>query len=214
MSEIERHIGTIKKVDLNGMSVEDRYKKEREKRTDEPMPSYFDTWKEYYDSLVYPTIAVEIDGEIWDIVNDKEEKDYESINIVSERKEDGSYDYLMQYYNGRTCLNEMLYEGIQNLKKREKAEKEAPKLTPFDKFQKLPKLTCVEKVKVATETDDAALKYYPHIWHNGISWNVAWIKTKYRYDALWGLWFDGETIEEAIDKAYDYCVANNLITED
>lgn len=209
MSEIERHIGTIKKVDLNGMTVEDWYRKECEKRTDKPMPSYFDTWKEYYESLVYPTIAVEIDGEIWDIVKDKKEEDYEDINIVSERKKDGSYDYLMQYYNGGTCLNEMLYEGIQDLKKREKAEKEVPKLMPFDKFLKLPKLTQAEKV--ASETDDAAMKYYPHIWHNGISWNVAWIKTRYRYDVL--LCFDEETAEDAIDKAYDYCVANNLITE-
>ena len=47
MSEVERHIGKIRKIELNGMMPEEWYQKECEKRGISK-PDFYDTWKQCY----------------------------------------------------------------------------------------------------------------------------------------------------------------------
>lgn len=111
MSEVKRHIGKIRKVELNGMTPEEWYQKECEKR-EISKPDYCDTWKECYQDKFWPLVAVEVNGALWEIVEDREEDDTENISIMK-KNSDGTYDYLMQFYNGGTNLDEMLTEAIK-----------------------------------------------------------------------------------------------------
>ena len=111
MSEVERHIGKIRKIELNGMMPEEWYQKECEKRGISK-PDFYDTWKQCYNDEFWPLSPAEVDGELWEIVEDREEDDTEYLSILK-KNPDGTYDYLMQFYNGGTCLSEMLEEAIK-----------------------------------------------------------------------------------------------------
>lgn len=52
---------------------------------------------------------------IKEVIEDKEEEDTQDISILTPNN-DGTYSYIMQFYNGGTCLNEMLEDSIKNLK--------------------------------------------------------------------------------------------------
>ena len=58
---------------------------------------------------------IEVDGTLWEIIEDNEEEDTEDISILTPNN-DGTYSYIMQFYNGGTCLSEMLEDGIKNIK--------------------------------------------------------------------------------------------------
>ena len=85
MSEVVRHTGKVKKVDLKGLQEE-----------------------------LWPTKFIKVNGDIWEIVEDREEEDYENLSIIRPN-EDGTLDYILQFYNGGTCLSEMLTEGIKDI---------------------------------------------------------------------------------------------------
>ena len=63
----------------------------------------------------YPAIVIEVNDVLWEIIEDKEEEDTQDISILTPNN-DGTYSYIMQFYNGGTCLNEMLEDSIKNLK--------------------------------------------------------------------------------------------------
>lgn len=111
MSEVVRHIGKIRKVELNGLTPEEWYQKKCEARG-VSKPDFYDTWKSCYNDEFWPLSTIEVNGEMWEIVDDKVEDDTENISILK-KAPDGSYDYLMQFYNGGTCLTEMLEEAMK-----------------------------------------------------------------------------------------------------
>lgn len=75
-------------------------------------PDFCDTWKECYNNEFWPLSMIEVNGEMWEIVEDKEEDDTEDISILK-KAPDGSYDYIMQFYDGGTCLAEMLEDAMK-----------------------------------------------------------------------------------------------------
>lgn len=58
---------------------------------------------------------IELDDELWEVIEDKEEEDSEDISILIPNS-DGTYSYIMQFHNGGTCLKEMVGDGIGNIK--------------------------------------------------------------------------------------------------
>lgn len=82
MSEMERHIGKIRKVDLVNYTIEEWCEKKCK------------------------SIGIGLD-ECY--------KSYEDISILTPNN-DGTYSYIMQFYNGGACLSEMLEDGIKNIK--------------------------------------------------------------------------------------------------
>lgn len=113
MSEVVRHIGKIRKADLQGMSTEDWCKKKCEELNIEK-----EIWNDTYEDALlnepYPAKVVKVDDEFWEIVEYREEEDYESLSIMHPN-EDGTFDFVMQFYNGGTCLSEMIEEGIKKI---------------------------------------------------------------------------------------------------
>lgn len=114
MSEIERHVGRIKKVDLKGLSVDDFFKNKCEESGIEKN-QWHDSYKEAFceQSDENPYI---VNGEdIWEIIEDEEEDDYEELMILTPNN-DGTLSFVAQYYNGGTYLEEMIENGLKKLK--------------------------------------------------------------------------------------------------
>lgn len=114
MSEMERHIGKIKKVDLNNYTVEG-WCEQKCKTLKIELGAYYKTYKEALLNDPYPAIMIEVNDVLWEVIEDKEEEDTQDISILTPNN-DGTYSYIMQFYNGGTCLNEMLEDSIKNLK--------------------------------------------------------------------------------------------------
>lgn len=111
MSETERHVGKVKSIGSDKQIIEDWCKSKCEK-----LNIVLGDYEDYKSALmaeVYPAVAIEIDGEMWEVF-DEEEGD-ECFSIFTPAS-DGEYNYVLQFYNGGTCLKEMLEEGIQKLK--------------------------------------------------------------------------------------------------
>ena len=109
MSDYEKHIGTIEKVNFDG-SIE----KFAESLNLGELPDYYDNWEEYfrdesddyhiYNANIYRIRDEEIDN---------------SDDIFEYKINNGKIDYVLSFYNGGTCLYEqirdILGEAEQNL---------------------------------------------------------------------------------------------------
>lgn len=115
MSEMKRHIGKIKKVDLNGFTIEEWCKRKCESLGVRLKP-WNDTYKDAFFENQYPIEVVEVDGDLFEIIEDNEEEDTEEISIFTPNG-NGTYSYVLQFYNGGTCLSEMIEEGIKKLRR-------------------------------------------------------------------------------------------------
>ena len=111
MSEMERHIGKIRKVDLGNYTIEEWC----EKKCKSIGIGLDECYKSYKEALLtdpYPSIVIEVDSTLWEIIEDNEEENTEDISILTPNN-DGTYSYIMQFYNGGACLSEMLEDGIK-----------------------------------------------------------------------------------------------------
>lgn len=111
MSEVVRHIGKVRKVDLKGLSIEEWCKAKCIELGIEKQKHWYNSYEETLQEEMWPTKFVKVNGDIWEIVEDREEEDYENLSIIRPN-EDGTLNYILQFYNGGTCLSEMLEEGI------------------------------------------------------------------------------------------------------
>lgn len=113
MSETVRHIGKIRKVNLNGLTVEEWYKKKCEERGI-TLQRWHDGYKQAFLDEEDDVEFVSSDNSVWEIVEDKEEEDTEELSVLTPNS-DGTYSYIMQFYNGGTYLGEMLGEAIRTI---------------------------------------------------------------------------------------------------
>ena len=111
MSCVELHTGTLTKINTKGLTVEE-YCEYLCKKYGYEIAYEGDTYAETLMD-VDDTYKV-LNGELYRC-NDNEYED--SSDLVDIRKnEDGTYDYIAQFYNGGTWLDEVLEEGLNNLK--------------------------------------------------------------------------------------------------
>lgn len=114
MSETHTIKGKFKKVDLQGKSIEE-FAKEHMLYIKDKLPSYFDSYTEYlieyYDYKRYFTAK----GKLYEITELKDIT-YDSFCEITENI-DETYSFVTSFYDGGTCLSEMLEDGIISLKK-------------------------------------------------------------------------------------------------
>lgn len=115
MSEMETHVGKLRKIDRQGKSMEDWC---MEKCMDEGItelhPSYT-SWEELFIDDSYETYFI-VDGEIWELFDHKDLNDYDIYEMTP--NPDGTVSFTMRFYNGGTCLSECIEEGLQELNKK------------------------------------------------------------------------------------------------
>nr|CDL66711.1 unnamed protein product [uncultured bacterium] len=124
MSYTELHLGKLRKIDLNGMDIETYCKEECERHGYE-YGKYTDSWysalrdgiarKNFKDNKGYISKIVKVNGELYEIIDDTEFPDNDFISYIINNG-DGTYTYLMSFYNGGTCLDEMLEYAITEIK--------------------------------------------------------------------------------------------------
>lgn len=111
MSEIELHTGTLTKVDTKGLTVEEYCEHLCKKHG----------YEVAYEGDAYATTLIDTDntykilnGELYRCNDIRYEDNSYLIDIRS--IEDGTYTYIAQFYNGGTCLDEVLEEELNKLK--------------------------------------------------------------------------------------------------
>lgn len=113
MSETEHHTGNIRKVETEDVEV---FIQALLKASEFP-PAY-DSWLEYFNCDVYPK---KFDGVEYIVLDDTLYQFDEHIEsdwtpfVRMWPQEDGSILFTTQFYNGGTCLEEMLADGLKEL---------------------------------------------------------------------------------------------------
>ena len=111
MSSIELHRGILVKVNTRGLTVEEYCEKLCKKYG----------YEIAYEGDTYVTTLTEID-DTYKVLNgelyrcDDTEYPEDTSYLVDIKNNDGVYEYIAQFYNGGTCLNEVLENGLKDLK--------------------------------------------------------------------------------------------------
>lgn len=113
MSHTETHFGKLRKIETV-LSVEEWCKEYCNSNGITELSSYNDNWKEellteYYDKFIFSN------GIIYEIF-DHIEADEDDVDYLHDNP-DGTYTFVMQFYNGGTCLSECLEEGLNRIAK-------------------------------------------------------------------------------------------------
>lgn len=112
MSRTELHIGTVKEVDTQGLTIEEWCRRECEK---------LGVTELTYGNSNYFGVLVDITKQnkflrIYDKLYEITDAEYEDEDIYEMYpNEDGSYSYVMKFYNGGTCLSECLEEKLNEI---------------------------------------------------------------------------------------------------
>ena len=119
MSEIELHKGIIKKVDTEGLSVEDWIKRYVDKYAKENPNSWvtghindpeFD-YKQGFLDITWDQNYIITKKHIFRAYDEK--LDYDFVDI--QENANGTYSYRTQFYNGGACLTEVLENKLKEL---------------------------------------------------------------------------------------------------
>jgi hypothetical protein len=114
MSEMEAHVGKLRKVQRNeGQSVEDWCIEKCEADDEFELPHFYKSFEEFFRDNHYEEFFF-VDDEIWEIFDHTELDDDDIYEMTP--NPDGTVSFTMRFYNGGTCLCECIEEGLANLK--------------------------------------------------------------------------------------------------
>ena len=117
MSQNESHFGKLRKVQLpTNWNLEDWCRAKCETVGIIEISSYNDSWEEQFRDHFHEKYFIS-NGTVWEVFDHIESEDgYADIMIPNE---DGTITFFMEFYNGGTCLSEMIEEGLERLKKKQ-----------------------------------------------------------------------------------------------
>lgn len=106
MSNVESYVGKLVPVELDGLTV-DEWIQNKVGKTE---LGYFQNWVEVlYEEFWKEYHFDNSSGILYEIVKEP----FDSENFVRMSKnDDGSYDFVVSFYNGGAFLNEVLQEGV------------------------------------------------------------------------------------------------------
>lgn len=116
MSDYETRIGTLRKTELSVDEVVYNWLKENEK------PKYYTLPKdnlELFRDELYGKYIV-LNDIVFEIINDKELWDDDIYELT--KNKDGTYSYILRYYNGGCDFDEALETAYENIKEEVKKE--------------------------------------------------------------------------------------------
>lgn len=114
MSYTETHFGKLRKVETS-LTIENWCKNQCILAGETELASYFETWEEQFRDTFSNKYFI-INGQIWESIEHIKGEEGEGIDIMIPN-EDGTITFVMQFYNGGTCLSECIEDGLKRLKK-------------------------------------------------------------------------------------------------
>jgi len=115
MSHTETHFGKLRKVVINeGHTVEDWCREKCEDAGYNEIASYHESWVEQFRDTFHEKYFI-VGDEIWEAI-EHIESDGDDLDIMIPNP-DGTITFVNQFYNGGTCLNEVIEEGLQKIRK-------------------------------------------------------------------------------------------------
>jgi len=112
MSQTETHFGKLRKVTTD-LTVEDWCKNQCIIAGETEISSYYETWEEQLRDTFSNKYFI-IAGQIWEAIEHIEGEDGGDIDIMIPN-EDGTVTFVMQFYNGGTCLSECIEDSLKRL---------------------------------------------------------------------------------------------------
>jgi hypothetical protein len=113
MSHTETHVGKLRKVNFEGLTIEQWCEARCKEKGRLTLASYNDSWKEELRDSVQEKYFF-IKDEIWEAFDHIKEDDGSDIYHM-QKNEDGTITFVMQFYNGGTCLSECIEEGLEKI---------------------------------------------------------------------------------------------------
>ena len=112
MSDTEYHYGKLRKVDLQGKTKEEFFK-EQCRLEDIELEEYYDNYEEAWRSETDNHDKYFIGGDdVYETFDHIEGNSSEDIDVMIPH-EDGSFTFVMSFYNGGTCLSECLQRSLE-----------------------------------------------------------------------------------------------------
>jgi hypothetical protein len=115
MSNTETHFGKLRKVDFEGVTVEQWCEAKCLELGKTERASYNHSWKEEFIDLECEKYF-SIGDEIWEAFDHVQCSDGDDIYHM-QKNEDGTITFVMQFYNGGTCLSECIEEELEKINK-------------------------------------------------------------------------------------------------
>lgn len=116
MSETELHFGKLRKIKLEeNKTLEDFYKEKLAEKGITELRSFDNDWKDAFKDEFNEKYFI-VKGEIWEVFDHEEKEPYDDIYELKDNK-DGTYSFIMRFYNGGTCLSECIEEELEKLYK-------------------------------------------------------------------------------------------------
>jgi hypothetical protein len=111
MSRTETHVGKLRKVET-GANIEHWCQTYCHSEGFHELASYNDNWTEQFRDHFYNKFLVTKDA-VYEKFDHTETDDGDVFHM--QENPDGTYTFVMQFYNGGTCLDECLEEGLEKI---------------------------------------------------------------------------------------------------
>ena len=116
MSQTETHFGKLRKVEIpQGQTLEQWCREKCEVEGYPEIATYNDNWLEQFRDVFHEKYFF-VGNEIWEAFDHHETEDDDIYHL--QENEDGTLTFIMQFYNGGTCLTECIEESLENLNRK------------------------------------------------------------------------------------------------
>lgn len=113
MSDYETHYGKLRKVDLQEKTIEEFFEQKCREESIDPN-EWYESFEELYQNSTnnYYTYT-RIGNDVWELFDHVRSGDLDHANLINNN--DGSYTLSTTFYNGGTCLSEIIEEELSKL---------------------------------------------------------------------------------------------------
>jgi hypothetical protein len=111
MSQEEIHIGKLRKIKLE-TDVETFCKQKCVEKGITEHANYYHNWEDYFKTEFRNEYFI-VNEQVFEVFDHKQ-FDYEDIYYLKDNGDD-TYDFVMKFYNGGTCLEECIEEELEKL---------------------------------------------------------------------------------------------------
>lgn len=115
MSYTETHFGKLRKADLGNLTVEEWCEQKCREKGDTELESWNSDWTEQFRDSFHNKYFI-VENTVYEVFDHVEAEEGNDVDIMIPNP-DGTFTFVMQFYNGGTCLPEMIEDGLKRINK-------------------------------------------------------------------------------------------------